>query len=86
MNPGRAARSKTRILPQVSTIPAHNQDVFFLKNPDRRGISTDSLRKKLVVKPGGFPYQFGQMHRVGAGVEPFFTPILCTETVNNWRN
>jgi hypothetical protein len=27
--------------------------------------------KKLVVKGGDFPYQFGQMHRVGARGKPF---------------
>jgi hypothetical protein len=36
--------------------------------------------KKLVVKAPGFPYQFEQMHRVGAGVNCFYPKSVCACT------
>ena len=62
----------------------------------RESVSTTAVKslqmqatteKKHVVKAVGFPYQFGQMHRVGAGVNRFYPPNLrthekCTETTN----
>jgi hypothetical protein len=37
--------------------------------------------KKLVVKGGDFPYQFGQMHRVGAGGKPFLPQSVVYKNV-----
>jgi len=53
----------------------------------RRG----GVLKKLVVKPRIFPYQFGQMHRVGAGGKLFLPQFVVYKNVYqnnklNWRN
>jgi hypothetical protein len=59
-------------LPQLYTSPVHNQDAS-LHPADRRNdwFPFMETMKKLVVKTAGIPYQFGQMHRVGAGANCF---------------
>ena len=46
----------------------------------------ETWAKKLVVKPRDFTYQFGQMHRVGAGGKLFLPQFVvyktCTKIIN----